>query len=219
MLEILYEGRFTERPADNVEYVVDVDPLPQSSGHVLDGGDCAYCCIAGIFGLPTILSAYELVESHMPEEGGWRTRCSMSVHRNEMFFESVMGEFQEYQPPFMHYRPGLAALPWDNTNWIWGVRQICEAGHVLLASIRLTGSPPRAPRTGGDTDHAVIINGFRQKWVPSQVVGGKSLSQEVRISCSAKGRYWIDWENFLYYHHGYPAIVVDPVRARASAGS
>ena len=85
---------------------IDVDPLPQSSGHVLDGGDCGFCCLAGILGLPSILAAYELLESRMPNDD-WKKRSSLCINRLELFLKALDMPSDEYDPPFHRYKKGL----------------------------------------------------------------------------------------------------------------
>ena len=73
---------------DSLELTIDVHPLAQRSGKVLQGGDCGYCCIAGIFQLPTILSAYEFLEAAMPENTGHKSRSSLSTYRTKLILEA-----------------------------------------------------------------------------------------------------------------------------------
>jgi len=186
---------------------VDVDPLPQSSGKVLEGGDCGLCCIAGIFRLESIEAAYEYLEKRMPEEGGWKRRASLDAVRRRFLFEHLGGE--PFLPPFDHYKDGMAEVPWDNCAWRDEFKKLVKDGTVILASIRFDKHHPPPPRSyEHETDHAVILNGWRQYWKDHpKVRGAKSMRCEVGVSCSVKGRYWVEWSELLYYY-GFNGVTV-----------
>ena len=196
-----------DRPAVEETYEIDIDPLPQSSGHVLDGGDCGFCCLAGLLGLPSILSAYELLESKMPDND-WKRRSSLCINRLGLFLAALGLPADEYDPPFFRYKKGLAPVPWDNVNWSWGVRKAIMAGSTFLVSIRFNASPPPLTSVCGH-DHMVLFNGYRQRLVPTTLPHAKKLVSEIRVSCSVAGRRWVEWDDVLYHHGCYPAVSVD----------
>lgn len=194
---------------DSLEITIDVHPLAQKSGRVLQGGDCGYCCIAGIFKLPTILSAYEKVESHMPEEGGHKRRSFMDFYRVKLLLESLGHDYNQFSPKFNHYKVGMLEYPWNNLGWIDDVQNYIKDGCIFLASIRFTRGVPPEPRKHADHDHNVIINGYREYFAPiPNFPKSRRQEREVRISCSARGKsYWIDWKELLYWH-GCVAVVI-----------
>jgi len=194
-----------ETSHEEFEVVHEVHSLPQSSGRVMDGGDCGFCCLAGILSLPTILSAYEFLESIITED--WKCRDSMSIYRCKYFLLALGVEFKDFQPSFKYYRKGLPPLPWDNHNWPAAICALLKEGNVFLTSVRFNRSAPPPPRSGMESDHNVIINGYRQFWKDHPTVkNAKSLTKEIRVSCSVRGTYWIGWEELLYWHGGYPTI-------------
>lgn len=187
---------------------IDVFPIPQKDGRVMDGGDCGYCCLAGVFGYESTLAAYEAMEDAMPEGGGWKERSSMDPFRIKMFFEKHGLTYEEYNPPFDYYKPGIMVYPWNNHNWYRFFRYLIEGDKILYASVRYNRGVPPEPRTA-DHDHIVLINGYREWYKPHPVVkGASSLICEVRVSCSASGNRWQKWEDLLYWN-GCSAIVVD----------
>jgi len=195
------------------EFVVDVHPLSQSTGHVMNGGDCGYCCVAGLFQLPSIISAYEFVEKRM--KNGWESRQSMCAWRWEFLLDSLGLPKKEKHVPFRYYKTGCVPNIWDNMNWPRMVRRKIKNGNILIASIRFNGSPPPPPHTSGDSDHNVIINGWKFEWIPHKTVSGAMTGTiSVRVSCSVKGTYWIEWSDFLYWHGVCPIFVIDVDKAR-----
>jgi hypothetical protein len=194
--------------AEEIKVVIDVKPLPQSSGKVMDGGDCGYCCIGGMFGTGSILAAYELVEDKMPEDGGWKNRESITSYRIKLFLEAMGHEYEEYNPDFDHYKTGLMTNQWNNHNWYHEFKNLIDAGKFLFASVRYDPAPPPPPRQYGEHDHVVLINGYREWYKPHPTVkGASSLQYEIRISCSASGDRWMDYQEFLYLH-GCAACIV-----------
>ena len=189
-------------------YEVPVSPVMQSTGRVMDGGDCGYCCLAGILGV-SIERAYEVVEMRMLE--GWKSRQNMNVWRWKLLLRSFGLDDSEYRPEHNYYKTGAIPLPWDNLNWIDGVRDIIKVGCVLVVSIRFNGCVSPEPRKGRDTDHNVLITGYREE---CGVPGARRLERSIRVSCSVRGDWWIDWEGFLYWHGGYPGFVIDVSRMR-----
>jgi hypothetical protein len=198
------------------EFIVDVHPIPQSSGHVLDGGDCGYCCIAGLFNLPSIISAYEFVEKRM--KNGWERRQSMCAWRWEFLLESLGLPKKDKRVPFHYYKTGVVPNPWENMNWPRMIKRKIKRGNILIASIRFNGSPPAPPRTGRDSDHNVIINGWKFDWVPHPTLpGAKNGTTYIRVSCSVKGTYWIEWSDLVYWHGACPLFVINVDAARKAA--
>jgi hypothetical protein len=201
---------YQERDHADKETVIDVHPLPQSSGKVMDGGDCGYCCLAGIFRLPTILSAYEFLEDAMPEDGGHKRRASMCQYRTKLLMDAKGFDYVQFQPPFRHYKTGMMELPWENGAWIDDYQNLIESGTILFAGIRFDRLAPQPPRSHKEHDHNVILNGYRQEFRPiPHMPKAKSQVREVRVSCSAKGTYWIEWSEFLYWH-GCVAVLIPP---------
>ncbi|CAK0748255.1 hypothetical protein CCP1ISM_20017 [Azospirillaceae bacterium] len=198
------------------EFVVDVHPISQSSGHVLDGGDCGYCCVAGLFNLPSIISAYEFVEKRM--KSGWERRQSMCAWRWEFLLESLGLPNKDKRVPFRYYKTGVVPNPWDNLNWPRMIKRKIKRGNILIASIRFKGSPPAPPRTCGDSDHNVIINGWKFDWVPHPTLpGAKTGTIYIRVSCSVRGTYWIEWSDLVYWHGACPLFVINVDAARKAA--
>jgi hypothetical protein len=197
------------------EFVVDVHPLSQSAGHVMDGGDCGYCCVAGIFNLPSIINAYEFVEKRM--KNGWERRQNMHAWRWEQLLKSLNLPNKEFRVHFNRYKTGVIPVPWHNINWSHKVRNIIKSGNVLISSIRFNKSVPIAPESCGESDHNIIINGWKFEWVDNpRFPGAKDGISSVRISCSVNGTYWIEWSNLLYWHGCYPSFVINVDNARKS---
>ena len=196
------------------EHAVLVAPVPQSSGYVLAGGDCGYCCLAGILET-SIQEAYVIVETRMPG-GDWEQRASMCAWRWQFFLRSLGLPSKEFRPKHRYYKTGALPLPWDNMNWIDGVRDHLIAGRILVASIRFNRSPPAPPNQCGDTNHNVLITGYRERWVRHPTVAATSQVKEVQIACSVRGTYWIPWDDLLYWHGGYPAFPLSVLEVRSA---
>ena len=193
---------------------VPVVALPQSSGSVMPGGDCGYCCLAGLLGLPSIKEAYEITESRMPD--GWSNRASMCAWRWQFLLRSYGVLSNEFRPKHKYYKTGAVPVPWENLNWINGIRDLFKTGAIFVASIRFNGIPPPPPGTSGYTDHNVLLTGYRERWeTVKHVKGALSQVRELRVSCSQKGEYWIDWEDLVYWHGCHPVfpIYLDTLRA------
>ena len=174
----------------------------------MKGGDCGHCCLGGIFGFKTILETYEDVESRMPEEGGWKRRESMTAYRLKMYLIEKDIPYVEFNPRFKKYKTGLQKVPWDNVQWFEDLKLHINSNHIFMASIRFKKSPPPM-REEISSDHMVIINGYREVWRDHKTVkSAKSLIKEIRVSCSATGTYWVEWEYFLYWH-GSCEYVID----------
>jgi hypothetical protein len=197
--------------SDEIHYHVvnDIRPLMQTTGRVLPGGDCGFCCIAGIFGLPSIASAYEFVESKLPESH--KARDSMNAWKMKTFLKTLSLPSEEFLPLFDHYKPGLMPLPWENHNWKIELKKHIQAGCIASTSIRFEAlAPPPPSSISRLSDHQVIINGFREHAIPFPSGDGHKINEEFRISCSVRGDYWIEWCNLLYYHGAHPTFIIDP---------
>jgi hypothetical protein len=216
MTEPEYENmEFEERDRSDKEVVIEVHPLPQKSGKVMDGGDCGYCCIAGIFQLPTILSAYEFMEDAMPKDGGHERRDSMTFYRLKLLMQARGLDYVQFQPPFKHYKTGMLELPWENGNWIDRYQDLIESGTILLAAIRYDRLHPQPPGSHKEHDHNVIFNGYRQEFRPiPHMPKARKQVREVRVSCSAKGTYWMEWSELLYWHGGIAMEIPQKIHGR-----
>lgn len=182
------------------EQLVDVRPLPQSAMKVMPGGDCGYCCVGGLLELSDVLQAYEVVERTMPE-GSWRSRQSMHPSRWREFLEGLGMTFRPFNPAFDHYKDGVPEVPWLNNNWAVEFEQLVERGCVLVGSIRFERSVFPDPTRGSIHDHNVLITGYRVNTVPHPTVPRAwNVNKEIRIACSNKGEYWMEIDEFLYWH-------------------
>lgn len=190
---------------------IDLPQFYQPSPTILEGGDCAYCCIASAFRLPSVLAAYELVERTVEEhdtEGRLEHgRVHSHVGRLQFFLEKNGYSRRELRPPHHYYKAGVPPVPWDNINWIKHLRKHLEAGRPCFSSVILHG---HSPMPSNDptwlTDHAVLIVGYRRHTVPILEGRGGRIDEEILVQCSVKGRYWILWRDYLYWHVGYPTI-------------
>lgn len=215
----------TIEPAIKDERVIDVRPMPQDTGKVLEGGDCGYCCIAGIFDLVSIQAAYEFREAATANaEGGWARRSAMDPYRWKYLLVGLGLPHLELRPPFDHYKRGMAELPWENHNWKVVLRRCIELGDVVVASIRMHAAPPAPPvdfddpkpGQGFTTDHNVIINGVRDRLIPHKTMDAGTWITEFRVSCSRKGDYWIEWSKLSYWHGLCNCIPINPENARTA---
>lgn len=191
----------------NPPATVECRPLLQSTGRVLEGGDCGYCCVAGVFGFPTILAAYEDVERLTGEP-----RAQMYAFKLHRYLEKRGVPVTELRPEFDYYKPGMTPYPWLNGNWPRMVRSQIDDGRVLLTSIRFDGGGPvcSAVEVASESDHMVLINGWRERLVP--LTGGASrIDQEIRVGCSVRGDYWVEWQRWLYRYGGYCCVPLTPV--------
>lgn len=198
------------------ELTYDAFPLPQSSGSILPGGDCGYCCAAGVFGIPSLQLAYEFVEQRLPAEGGWRTRANMTASRWKLLMQGCGLEYRQYNPAFEHYKAGMLELPWQNLTWMTGVADMVTHGDVLVLSTRFHPAAPPPPEAGQwtESDHNVIVNGCRERFVPQGPAGCGKYEQEIRVSCSVKGTYWTPWSSFVYFHVGGAGCIVNVKAAK-----
>jgi hypothetical protein len=199
--------------------MIELPYFKQPSPAILEGGDCAYCCIASAFNLPSVLAAYELVErvveENDPEERFIHERQHSYIHRMKFFLKCMKHSSRELRPPHFYYRPGCVPVPWDNINWIKQVRQQIELGHPCFSSILLNGRAPTCRQDPGwMTDHMVLITGYRKHTIPYNDRAGALINEEIQIQCSSKGKYWIEWSDYLFWHIGYPTI---PKREKLSA--
>jgi hypothetical protein len=199
--------------AESIDNLIEI-PLPhfqQPSPAIMDGGDCGYCCIAAAFNLPSVLAAYELVERTIEEndQKGYfeRGRCHSDVNRLQFFLSCMGYSSKEHRPPHYYYKAGCTPVPWANVNWYKFLRKHLEAGHPCFSSMILHGHAP-APDDDASwlTDHMVMIVGCRKHTVPLMEGKAGRIDEEIMIQCSVKGRFWIKWRDYLFWHVGYPTI-------------
>jgi hypothetical protein len=141
----------------------------------------------------------------------------MHAWRWEQLLESLNLPNKEFRVHLNRYKTGVIPVPWHNLNWSRKVRNKVRKGNILVSSIRFNRSVPPEPKFCGESDHNVIINGWKFNWVehPS-LPGAKTGTDYVRISCSVNGTYWIEVQELLYWHGAYPSFIINVDDARKS---
>lgn len=114
----------------------------------------------------------------------------------------------ELIPP--DYEPQRRNAPWFAgylTSWHNALAAHINAGHVLMGSIRFSATGQRHRGGLHDTDHAILVDGWRTVWRPvGAVPGARRQDIEYHVVCSARGAYWIDQDE-LVWCHGFGAWI------------
>ncbi len=193
--------------------------LPQPNPHVVPGGDCGACVIAGVLGI-TITEAYELQDKDCRPKSAQDKPVSFGWH--DMSFtlknggwcgknltDTVIDEIPMW-PGWIHksqLTKGFCAwqyhLPWWNY-----VRMGLLGGFYAVCQVSLD---PKGPL--GSHDHWVLVCGCKEEETPvAAVPGAKRIDQFLLVSCSARhpqGVWW-DASKMLIEHGGYNVILVRP---------
>lgn len=107
----------------------------------------------------------------------------------------------ELIPP--DYNVERRSAPWFTgylTSWHDALAAHIDAGHLLFTSIRFSPSGQRQRGGLHDTDHAILIDGYRLVWVPAGIPGSLAQVIEYHVVCSARGAYWIDQDTLVWCH-------------------
>lgn len=210
----------------NHELLLGVEPVPQPSPGINDGGDCFACATLAMLRHWWPDEAAPLTVADMVE--CWRTQ---PVHGKE---EPTVGNHIHVADRSLHNLPfdldihtdPFVPLISDREQMhspVWGVRHYAErveaylaAGYVGYTTIRfapdaphmLSPKPPDDTTTGvhrgywnASTDHIVLIDGVREFVRGEEEPYGSHIT-EVHIVCSVKGGYWIEDRELLRWHGG-----------------
>lgn len=202
------------------EIVLPRRAIPQPSPHVVPGGDCGGCCIAGVLDV-SIVRAYDLQDKDTrpkdardkPVPFGW---CEMVYALQNAgwgwshLVDSVIDEVPIWPCWRNKHTWGMGLPGWSmNLPWWMYVRMALLAGYYGVCQVSLDGKGPLAM-----SDHWVLICGARQVEVPHPTMKGASrVDLEILVSCSARHPQgeWRDSLKFLQECGGFNIILVRPI--------
>lgn len=213
---------------------IGVTPYPQPSPAKNPGGDCFACATYALVRhfLPSSPETFESVwnrylrpvEPHPSvtyPEGAPSHYLSNCWIGYGVALESL-GLAHRYElvtPDYDPCRRGAAFFSGYLTSWHNALAGHIDCGHVLLASIQFDGKGPIQRGGMHDTDHAILVDGWRKVWRPVEAVPGASRQDiEYHVVCSAKGGYWIDQDDLVWKHGLAAWIAVTGVAYKDAEG-
>lgn len=193
------------------EKVLPLRSARQPAPAINKGGDCGFCCVAGILQI-SVGEAYQFFPKK--EEDGSGNRGLSWYGMRELLW-SLVTEHQKLdriidRVPFWMASSGLRQFDMhcDNLAWFAYARMAIDAGYYGLASIRHDGTGPLV-----DSDHWVLFCGARERREPHPTVQNASvIKQEILASCSATcpAGKWVEPREYLRRHGGFNALWVRP---------
>jgi hypothetical protein len=200
---------------------VPIQTLRQPSPAFVKYGDCGACCLAGIIGwgessFPELyehsLRLYpdgKKPEPHPVSWGDLLFQAGPWLHVRRLIepveIDPVAPDMSEWQ---QNLHNPYAMAPWNlEEQWVKRLRVYLRAGYVGMTTIHNSGLGPYQVRPDGErhfegTNHWVLLTGAKQTWEEPEP-GRFQPVVRVRVSCSAKGEYWIKAADLLTLYGGY----------------
>lgn len=193
-----------------METVLTRRSLPQPKPALSPGGDCAACVTGGLLGLSAVQEVYDLFSDGTPEATTWGTA------RDRLWEAKSFGMLDRYIDVVPQWslafdgRKTWGSPSWEQCiEWFGYVTLAMDAGYYAVTSINYAGEGPFS-----ETDHSILLCGVRDRKEPvfhnEKKIADKVI-QEVLVSCSSKGEYWIDARDLLERHGGFNVLLARPV--------
>lgn len=226
-MEIVKQIILPNRPPKN--------PIPG----IVDGGDCGACVLAGLLGI-SVPEAYEL---HCSGEyyGGSPIPKQSTFNYQSMIrtLESLTCDWRTDKPkPLEHVVTDIPLFPFDYQYKVSGLpfgfpstmqynawqnyaRALLSGGYYGIAMVYNNGFKGEI-RHYGETDHWVMICGWRNVYIPESDEQRKksgcigSYNTELLIGNSAKSspqEDWVDYGDFLKFWGGFSALWAKPSKS------
>lgn len=175
---------------------------------IYSGGDCGACCLSAILDIPH-KNVYDLKGKVEP------------IHASEIIeMCDKLGLLFNDAPPRMSrhsrfifrqvYSFGYPAYE-NSINWWDKMKKFLSKGYVGMSQV----AHKRDGHITGQTDHWVLIVGFKETWTSINDRDGKFIGRGrndvLVISCSATGDLYEEEKNdFLKFRGGYNTIYIKP---------
>lgn len=206
-------------------WLVEVDrhSARQPSPSLNSGGDCGLCCISGVLGHGTefVREAYRLAYDSPDTIRALSLPCMTKALSNLHHQHGLIEDLADY-PVQPRVGFGRGVSPWGYpgdqlfNEWLHQLRTHLEAGYVGVTEILFSGGG----RTTADfkyrgSDHWVLLIGAKSVYWEKRDEQGKfqfgGWDKYVKVSCSVKGDYWVDIQDFLTQYGGFHVLFVRPV--------
>lgn len=187
----------------------------QPHPNILSGGDCAYCCLAGIM-RTDVIEAYEYVDRFRSASNGSmekeRRSLSNSCMRKiaEVWNKSQTSQVtpkldaKELCQKMWECKQPWGAPSWEMTGaWSDKVYEILKKDYALMASIDFEGKGPRFKDR--ETNHAVLIIGLKDVYrrIDDHC---SAIDTILTISCSVRGIWTCEVSEFLFKYGGFNSV-------------
>lgn len=187
--------------------------LPLHSKHklptpIVSGGDCTYCCLAGLLNqdiefIYKLCVKYGVTEKYEPltHEQGIPELLDKLIENN--WLQGYIDHVPFWPQQHLNIRSyGFAGhMYWK--PWFDYISMAIDANYYGILSINCYG-------TGGSNDHTVLLKGYRTRWVENPNFKGSSmLNSELCISDPNKeDSGWFECKDYLKNYGGYDVILV-----------
>jgi hypothetical protein len=183
--------------------------VKQPEPSLSSGGDCGACVLAGLTGKP-LRSMYLLVD----EEPKPFTIYSMSAALGVLEDQGGLDRVVEEPPNWMPYvHPAYAAFGYTALSqapmWWAYLRLAIDAGYYGMATMSFQPVSSKPGDTYFSSNHWVMFKGCRFRW--EDMPGGSRGKEEILVSCSVKGDYWIEVREFARLHGGAQLMLARPL--------
>lgn len=184
--------------------------LPKLLPKIVQHGDCGACVLGGIAGL-SLVEAYAVVKERPSSFSLEDMAQALAVLQDRGVFDRVVDEapcwVQHIHPA--HASFGFTALS-QAPMWYDYVRLAMDAGYYGLCTMSYEPVTSKPGDTYLSTNHWVVINGCRFHWEPVEGVSASRGVEEIRVSCSNKGDYWMPVREFARLHGGMNVLLARP---------
>lgn len=193
------------------ENVLPRTTLPQPRPCVVKAGDCGACVLGGLAGL-SVSGAYGVCKPDGPSHFTLEDmQSAFLLLEDQGVFDRVVDE-----PPCWishihaaHTAFGFTALS-QAPNWYDYVRLAIDAGYYGVVTISFEPVTSKPGDTYLSSNHWVMIRGARFTWVKVEGMSASRGSEEILVSCSVKGDYWIAVREFARLHGGSHVLLARP---------
>lgn len=199
---------------NEAEYVLPRMTVPQAGISIVKGGDCGALVLAGL----TLKPATECYEWSTKQADGSPQSYTLSSLEDAITALGCRDGWDvvtDFPVWMKDVHRGHTAFGFDGLTQaqMWGryVRMAVQAGYYGVTTIAFQPRDSSSAAGYRDTNHCVMIRGWRFRWEPiAAVPGAKRGVQEVFISCSVKGSYWICVDTLLRDHGAFRVLLARP---------
>lgn len=190
------------------EVILPRSALPQPKPNIVLHGDCGACVLGGLANI-THMVAY-LTAHAVPCAFSFDDMAqALASLQDERLLDRVVEDSPCWIQPLhqAHCGFGFTSLS-QAPMWYDYVRLALDAGYYGLCTISYDPVATKPSDTYFSTNHWVLIKGCRFRWVPMDL--GRRGVEEILVSCSNKGDYWIAVREFARLHGGMNILLARP---------
>ena len=178
---------------------------------MVTGGDCGACVLGGLAGL-SVPGAYGIGK---PNGASTFSISDMQAALMMLQDHDALDRIVDEPPTWIqHVHSGHSSFGFTALSmapmWYEYMRLAIDAGYYGLVTISFEPFHSKEGETYFGSNHWVLIKGCRFHWVPLESGKGSRGAEEILVSCSVKGDYWMPVREFARLHGGSYLLLARP---------